>query len=102
MRLRVYEWINLAAMVWFIALAWLRRSLDAVRRAGITWIGIAGIAATLFAAVALPRLAPLAVSRAVRDWLPVLILSLFYWQGGQFITRTDYGAEKRLALVDRR
>jgi hypothetical protein len=99
-QLRAEEWINVAAFAWFTVLAWSRRSLDSVRRAKITALGAAGLAITLFVALALPAwIVPLA-ARTARDWAPYLLLFLCYRQGGLFITGWNTGFEARLERFD--
>jgi len=98
--LRAAEWINVLAFPAFIALAWGRPNLGLVRRATITTIGVAALAITLIAALLLPRLvAPLPAS-VTRDWIPYLLLLMFYWQAGQFVTHTDFSVEARLQSLD--
>lgn len=100
-QLRAAEWINLAAFSWSIALAW-SRDLPAARRRKITVIGMAALAVTLFASQVLPGLAsPLAASVA-RDWIPYLLLLMFYWQSGLFVTRADADFEAVLLRLDRK
>jgi len=102
LNLRVSEWINLLAFSSFVLLAWHRRDLDPVRRAKINAIGAGGLATTIFAALILPRLvAPLGAS-VIRDWIPYLLLLMFYWQAGQFVTRADVEFEARLERLDRK
>ena len=98
--LRVAEWINLPAFPCFVLLAWCRPQLNAVRRVKITAIGAGGMALTLIASQVIPRLAPLAQSVS-RDWLPLVLLPMFYWQAGQFVTRADLAFERRLLRFDR-
>jgi hypothetical protein len=99
--LRAAEWINILSFSWFVVLAWLRE-LDTARRTTITAIGAGGLAITAFASQLLPRLAaPLAASVG-RDWIPYLLLLMFYWQAGRFVTRTDVEFEARLERLDRK
>jgi len=102
MHLRTAEWISLAAFSWLVALAWRRPSLDRVRRAKITAIGAGGVGVTLFASLALPLLADPRAARVARDWIPYVPLLLFYWQAGQFVTRSDVAFEERLERLDLR
>ena len=100
MRLDVAEWLSLLVFSWYVILAWSRRSLDPARRARITAIGVASLAGTLFAALVLPQLVPPLAGRVTRDWLPLILLLLSYWQAGQFVTRADAGLENRLERLD--
>ena len=101
MRLRSTEWINLLAFSWFAVLALSRRGLHAARRRKVAAIGAAGVSVTLFVSLVLPLLtAP--GSSITRDWIPLLLLPLFYLQGGQFVTRTDTDFEDRLERSDLR
>src|SRR5258706_12239156 len=79
--MRAAEWIQLVVFSYFIILAWLR-TLPGNRRARVTALGAAGLAATLAGAWIVPRLvAPLAAS-VVRDWLPSALVLLVYRQAG--------------------
>ena len=100
MHLRGAEWINLAGFSWFVLLGWAQRRLDPARRLKITGIGVAGVAVTLFAAMAMPQLVALPVANVSRDWVPLLLLTLLYWQAGQFVTRSDRDFEERLERLD--
>jgi hypothetical protein len=101
LHLRTAEWINILAFSGFIILAWIR-GVNPARRSTITAVGAVGLAITLFASVAIPRwIAPLAASVS-RDWIPYVLLLLFYWQAGQFVTRWDVAFESRLLGLDQR
>jgi hypothetical protein len=100
MQLHTAEWIHLLAFSWFVMLAWSRRGLDSVRRTNITAIGAAAVAITVFASLVLPHLAPLAVARATREWMALLLLPMLYWQAGQFVTRADIHFEEWLEQLD--
>jgi membrane-associated phospholipid phosphatase len=101
MGLRAAEWINVLAFSWFVALAW-RRGLDRARRLKIARIGVCGLAVTLFASLVLPHIAAPRPSSFVRDWIPYVLMLIFYSQGGQFVTRADSRFESALARLDRR
>ena len=102
MHLRGDEWINLVAFCWFLFLAWMPRRLALARRIRITAIGAAGLAITLFASLALPHLVPSRAAGIGRDWVPMLLLTLLYWQAGQFVTGADRDFEQRLERLDLR
>jgi len=99
---RASDWINILAFAWFVALALRRRGLGPARRKRIVAIGAGGLGITLGSLVILPLMAgPRAVSIS-RDWIPYILLLMFYWQSGQFVTRADVEVEARLAELDRR
>jgi hypothetical protein len=100
--LRIAEWINLAAFSWFIALAWLRKDLDRGRKRRITAIGVGGVAIILFIALVLPHLGSRFPASVTRDWIPYLLLLMFYWQAGQFVTHADKQIEEKLMRLDAR
>ena len=101
LHLRAAEWINLLTFSGFTILACFWRDLHQAKRTKTVAIGAAGLAITLSAGLVLPRLvAPLAASVA-RDWIPYILLLMFYWQAGQFVTHTDAGFEARLESWDR-
>ena len=102
MPLRSSEWVNLVAFLCLIALAWVLPGLNRNRRVKITTIGAAGVAITLFGALLLPRWVDPSAERVTRDWLPLLMVLLFYRQAGEFVTRADSGFEARLERLDRR
>ena len=100
--LRAAEWINLLTFSSFTILGCIWRDLHRAKRTKAVAIGAAGLAITLFAALVVPRLVtPLAASVA-RDWIPYLLLLMFYWQAGQFVTLADTEFEARLEWWDRR
>src|SRR5262249_12970920 len=99
---RAADWINLLVFSWFAVLAWRRQELDGLRRGKITAIGTGGVAITLITALILPHLAPPLAVSVTRDWIPYLLLLMFYWQSGQFVTRADVEFEEQLLRVDRR
>jgi len=99
--LRASEWISVAAFAGFTLLGW-RRGLDRIRQAKIAAIAIGAIVITIFSALILPRLVSTSAASATRDWIPCLLLLLFYSQAGQFVTRADRDAETRLERLDQR
>jgi hypothetical protein len=99
---RAADWINLLVFSWFLILGWRRQELNRVRRRKITAIGAGAVAITLFTALILPHLAEPLVTNVIRDWIPYLLLLMFYWQAGQFVTRADIDFEERLLRLDRK
>src|SRR5438046_10229183 len=73
--MRSYEWITLGYYLVFAGLGW-RRTLPWRRRAAVTGIAIVGWAGIGITVV---------LESIVRDWLPVLLIPLAYWQAGQFV-----------------
>ena len=102
MQLRSAEWINLVAFPCFALLALTRRDLSAAQRRTIVAIGAAGIAITLIVSLVVPNLTSLRAAVIIRDWIPLLLLPLFYWQGGQFVIREDVDFENKLERLDAR
>jgi len=100
--LRAAEWINLLTFFSFTILACIWPKLHRARRTKAAAIGAAGLAITLSAALILPRLAAPLGTSVTRDWIPYLLLLMFYWQAGQFVTRADAEFEARLEWWDRR
>jgi PAP2 superfamily protein len=97
--MRRAEWIHIVVFSFFVSLAWIR-ALPARRRAKVTRIGLAGLAATLIAAHLLPRLLPPLPVSVVRDWLPGALVLLVYWQAGEFFVKVDQRLQDRLERID--
>ena len=99
--MRNSELIHIVVFTFFVALAWIRK-LPARRRAKVTGIGVAGLAANLVAAFLLPLLLPPLPDSVVRDWLPAALVLLVYWQAGEFFTQPDQRFQDALAALDAR
>lgn len=99
---RAAEGLSLLVFAWFVILAWRGTALGRARRLRIAAIGTGAIALAVFASQVLPRLAPPRAASIARDWIPLLLLTLFYWQAGAFVTRADAAFEARLLKLDRR
>jgi len=99
--MRTAEWINTVSFSFLLILAW-RRRLDPARRTKIILLGLSGLVLTAISAAALPRVLPRLAASVSRDWLPYLLLLLFYWQAGQFFTGPNVAAECWLEQLDRR
>lgn len=100
LHLRVSEWINVIAFFSFVLLA-SRPGLDGTRRARICFIGLCGLATTLLPALVLPRLVSPLQASITRDWIPCLLVFLFYQQAGQFVTHANLKFELVLERLDR-
>ena len=82
------------------AAAWLR-PLPLRRRLLVTALALIAIAAVALAQFSRHALSPNA-SSILKNWLPVALLLVPYWQVGRFVTRSDPRMERRLAAFDSR
>lgn len=99
--MRTAEWINFLAFSFLTLLAW-RRIAEPRRRIKVTLLGGIGLALTGISAGILPRALPPLAASVCRDWLPYILLLLFYWQAGQFYVRVDLAVQRRLEHLDQR
>ena len=90
--MRSYEWITLGYYLVFAGLGW-RRTLPWRRRAAVTGIAIVGFAGIWITVI---------LESIVRDWLPVLLIPLAYWQAGQFVLPLNQAFQKKLQKWDRK
>jgi hypothetical protein len=88
--MRFYEWMSVFYYAAFGVLAWIRTT-PAYRRTIVTFIAVAGIGGVF----ALRQ-------TAVRNWLPIVLLPLAYWQTGQFRRSVDEAFQLKLLSFDRR
>jgi membrane-associated phospholipid phosphatase len=95
--MRASEWIQIAFAIGIGLLAWMR-PLETGRRLRIALLAVIVPAAILMARFALHGFA----DSVVRDWLPVALLLIPYWQAGQFFTGPDERIQKWLAQTDER
>jgi membrane-associated phospholipid phosphatase len=93
--MRTSEWIQIAFALGIAALAWMR-PLGINRRLRITLLASVVPAAILIVRFALHGFA----GSVVRDWLPVALLLIPYWQAGQFFTGPDARIEQWLMQTD--
>jgi hypothetical protein len=100
MDLRPPEWINLAAMAVFAALA-LVRTMDPKARASVLALAALGAAATVCGLRAHEWWGR-PTGDALRDWLPVVLILVPYWQAGQFDRHPSAALEKRFLDWDHR
>jgi membrane-associated phospholipid phosphatase len=89
--------VLLAIAAWVPAL----RSLPARRRLRITALGAVVVAADAIAC-ATPRFLPVEASAALRDWLPVVLMLVPYWQTGQFFRGPNAKIQRWLLRLDLR
>ncbi len=99
LHLRTSEWIAALAFISFIFLA-CRPGLNVEKRRKIWSTGSWGLACILLAALFLPELVGAYSASIVRDWLPCLLVFLFYRQAGQFVTRPKLELEAQLERLD--
>jgi hypothetical protein len=98
--MRAAEWLNLGYFSFFIVFAWVRR-LDAERRLRAGVIGAAGLGLTLATVVSPDYFSP-RWSSVLRDWLPVPLMLMAYWQAGQFFVQPSSRLQTLLEDLDRR
>lgn len=99
--MRTADWINAVSFSFVLILAWSRR-LDPPRRIKVTLLGLSGLVLTAISAGVLPRALPRLAASVTRDWLPYLLLLLFYWQAGQCFTEPNLAMERWLERLDQR
>ena len=85
--MRTSELVNLAYFFLFASLA-LMWALPPRSRIKAVWIGGAGVGLTVVASAAPQWLMPYAAN-VLRDWLPVLLMPLAYWQSGCFFQNAN-------------
>ena len=89
--------VLLAVAAWFPGL----RSLPARRRLRITLLSTLVLAADAFAC-ATPRFLSVAASATLRDWLPVALMLVPYWQTGQVFRGPNARIQRWLLRLDLR
>jgi hypothetical protein len=98
--MRNSEWIQAGFAVILALVAWLR-PLDARRRTAITIFALVAVTAITLARLSVFVLGPTATSM-VRDWLPVPLTLIPYWQTGQFFKGPDEKIQAWLVESDKR
>lgn len=97
--MRTSEWIQ-GSFAAILALAAWVRLLPTGRRWVVTLLAAFAITAIAIARFASHLITPLWGS-ILRDWLPVALMLVPYWQTGQFFLRPNEKIQKRLAEIDR-
>src|SRR5215471_21578898 len=98
--MRTSELVNLAYFFLFASLA-LMWALPPRSRIKAVWIGGAGVGLTMVASAAAQWLMPYAAN-VLRDWLPVLLMPLAYWQSGCFFQNANPKLQARFENSERR
>jgi hypothetical protein len=98
--MRNCEWITLVFFVFFVLVAWLKK-LEGRQRWKISLIGLGGIGLCLLMAWS-PVFLSVHKSDFLRNWLPVLLLMMVYWQAGLFIGQTHLNFQAVLEHYDRK
>ena len=97
--MRISEWIQ-AGLATIIALAAWIRPLTTRRRSAITLLAGFTICAVILAHFSVRVLAPHQAS-IFRDWLPVALMLVPYWQTGRFFMWPNERIQARLVEIDR-
>jgi membrane-associated phospholipid phosphatase len=97
--MRSSEWIQAGFAVILAVVAWFR-PLVAHRRLVISMLAAIAVAVILLSRFLANMLAP-SDGAILRDWLPVVLMLVPYWQTGQFFTGPDRTIQMRLMQIDR-
>ena len=97
--MRISEWIQ-AGLTTIIAVAAWIRPLTTRRRSAITLLAGFTIFAVILAHFSIRVLTPRQAS-IFRDWLPVVLMLVPYWQTGQFFVGPNERIQARLVEIDR-
>jgi membrane-associated phospholipid phosphatase len=97
--MRNSEWIQAGFAAILALVAWIR-PLEPARRKAITIFAVAAIAVVALARLSVYVLGPEA-SSILRDWLPVPLTLIPYWQTGQFFKGPDEKTQSWLVASDR-
>lgn len=97
--MRTSEWIQAGFAIILVLAAWISR-LEARRRVAITMLAAFAVVAVLLGRLSVYILAPRAAS-ILRDWLPVALMLVPYWQTGQFFKGPDPKIQSWLVESDR-
>jgi membrane-associated phospholipid phosphatase len=98
--MRTSEWIQIGFATILALAAWIR-PLSARRRSAISLLAAFTMLAVILARLLEHILVPVQAS-IFRDWLPVALMLVPYWQTGQFFLGPNEKIQARLAGIDRR
>jgi membrane-associated phospholipid phosphatase len=100
--MRISEWIQSGFPVLLALAAWITpRPLPRRRRLNITALATVAVV-MVWGALAICARLPHDTASIVRDWLPVPLFLIPYWQTGQFFVRPIAAIERRLLAIDER
>jgi membrane-associated phospholipid phosphatase len=97
--MRISEWIQAGFATIIAVAAWIR-PLTARRRSAVTLLAGFTIFAVILAHFSARVLTPHQMS-IFRDWLPVVLMLVPYWQTGQFFMGPNERIQARLVEIDR-
>lgn len=97
--MRISEWIQAGFATILAVAAWIA-PLEWRRRLAVTELAVIAIVGVVLARLSEYVIGPVAAS-ILRDWLPVPLLLIPYWQTGQFFTGPDEKIQARLVASDR-
>jgi membrane-associated phospholipid phosphatase len=98
--MRTSEWIQGGFAILLALAVWIR-PLPAKRRAAVALLAAFAVVAVLVGRLSVYVLAPRAAS-ILRDWLPVALMLVPYWQTGQFFAGANGKIQSWLVESDRR
>jgi len=98
--MRAAEWISFLFYSFFTVLAWIR-PLTPLRRLRVIAIGFLGMTLAIGAQSIAHLVAPARAS-FIRDWLPLALMVLAYWQPGQFFQNPNQSLQAKLQRLDLR
>jgi hypothetical protein len=98
--MRTSEWIQVGFATILALAAWIR-PLPARRRSAISILAAFTLLTVFLARCSGYILRPVQASM-LRDWLPVVLMLVPYWQTGQFFLGPNEKIQARLATIDRR
>lgn len=98
--MRKVEWISLIAFSFFIIASWLR-PISNQRRLAIAAFGAIGLFLLTAVQFADQLVSQFAVS-ILRDWLPVALMPMVYWQAGWCSSRVNKSFQAQLQRLDQK
>lgn len=97
-QMRAAEWINAVYFLFLLGLSW-TRPLPHKRRIHVTALTAVGMG-LLWVGLVLARVTRPSTASVIRDWLPVPLILVAYWQAGQFFTESCERVQSVLIRFD--